>query len=79
MDRPNILVIMSDQMKATGSHLYGNPNCETPSLERMSREGVRFENAFTPHPLCVPARCALWTAQFPHYNGSRRNETWISR
>jgi len=75
MERPNILVIMSDQMKATASHLYGNPFCRTPHLERLAGEGVLFEQAFTPHPLCVPARVALWTGQYPHTNGARRNET----
>ena len=75
MDRPNVIVIMADQMKATASHLYGSTFCETPGLRRMADEGVLFRNAFTPHPLCVPARCGLWTAQFPHSNGCRRNET----
>ena len=74
-DQPNIVVIMSDQMKATASHLYGNPFCETPSLARMADEGVLYENAITPHPLCVPARVSLWTSQYPHSHGSRRNET----
>ena len=40
MDRPNVLVVMCDQMKATASHLYGNPFCETPSMGRLAREGV---------------------------------------
>jgi len=75
MARPNVLVIMSDQMKATASHLWGSTFCETPSLGRMADEGVLFSNAVTPHPLCVPARCALWTSQYPHANGCRRNET----
>lgn len=75
MSLPNILLIMSDQMKATASHLWGNPFCETPSLARLSREGVRFEHAISPHPLCVPARVSLWTGQYPHTHGARRNET----
>lgn len=74
-DRPNVLVIMTDQQKATASHLYGNPTCETPQLARLAREGVRYHHAFTPHPLCVPARIAFWTGQYPHQHGGRRNET----
>ncbi len=74
-DRPNIIVIMSDQMKATASHLYGNTFCETPSLARLADDGVLYENAFTPHPLCVPARVSLWTSQYPHSHGARRNQT----
>jgi arylsulfatase A-like enzyme len=74
-DLPNVLVIMADQLKATASHLYGNTFCETPALARLAREGVLFEHAFTPHPLCVPARVSLWTSQYPHSHGSRRNQT----
>ena len=35
-DRPNILVIMTDQQRATASHLYGNTFCQTPSMERLA-------------------------------------------
>lgn len=73
--QPNIVVIMTDQQKATASHLYGNPNCVTPNLERLANEGVRYEYAYTPHPLCMPARVSFWTGQYPHNHGSRRNET----
>lgn len=76
-DRPNILVIMTDQQKATASHLYGNTFCSTPSMERLAGEGVLFEHAITPHPLCVPARISFWTSQFPHSHGGRRNETMM--
>ena len=77
MPGPNIIVIMTDQQRATASHLYGNGFCETPAMARLAEDGVLFENAFTPHPLCVPARVSLWTSQFPHAHGGRRNETWM--
>ncbi len=75
MDKPNVIVIMADQLKATASSVYGNSFCETPSIERLANEGVLYKNAFTPHPLCVPARISLWASQFPHTHGGRRNET----
>ena len=75
MNLPNIIVIMSDQMKATASHLYGSSFCQTPSLERLADQGVLFKHAVTPHPLCVPARISFWTSQYPHTHGGRRNET----
>ena len=74
---PNVLVIMTDQHKATASHLYGNAFCETPSMARLADEGVLYDQAFTPHPLCVPARVSLWTSQYPHSHGGRRNQTWM--
>ncbi|MDP6983203.1 MAG: sulfatase-like hydrolase/transferase [Candidatus Latescibacteria bacterium] len=71
----NTIVIMVDQMKATASHLYGNTFCKTPSLGRLADEGVLFQHAVTPHPLCMPARVSFWTSQFPHSHGGRRNQT----
>ena len=53
--RPNAVIVMVDQMKATASHLYGRHGIVTPGLERLAKLGVRYENATTPHPLCVPA------------------------
>jgi arylsulfatase A-like enzyme len=73
--QPNILVIMTDQQKATASALYGNPFCPTPHLARLAQDGVLYERAYTPHPLCMPARVSLWTGQWPHSHGGRRNET----
>jgi len=77
VDRPNVLILMTDQQKATSSHLYGNAFCRTPSLERLAARGVLYERAFTPHPLCVPARVSFWTSQYPHDHGARRNETFM--
>ena len=77
MDRknlPNVILIMTDQQKASASHLYGSSFCRTPALERLAQEGVICEQAFTPQPLCVPARIALWTGQYPHTHGARTNE-----
>ncbi|NKB69205.1 MAG: sulfatase-like hydrolase/transferase [Candidatus Latescibacteria bacterium] len=74
-DRPNVLVVMSDQQKATASHLYGNTFCQTPSMERLANDGVLYDHAITPHPLCMPARVSFWSGQFPHSHGGRRNET----
>ena len=75
MPAPNVIIIMSDQMKATASHLYGSTFCQTPSLERMANEGILYKHAVTPHPLCVPCRISFWTSQFPHSHGGRRNQT----
>ncbi len=76
--QPNILVIMTDQQKATASHLYGNRFCTTPNMQRLAEEGVLYQHAITPHPLCMPARVSFWTGKYPHQHGSRRNETPMS-
>ena len=72
---PNVLFIMADQMKASILRMYSEIGIETPALERLAGEGVRFEHAITPHPLCVPARTSVMTGRYPHSTGCRRNET----
>ena len=79
MEKPNVVVIMTDQMKANALHLYGNEFCIAPNLQRLADVGVLYENAFTPHPLCVPARISFWTSQYPHQHGCRRNQTLIKK
>ena len=66
---------MADQMKASILRMYSEIGIETPGLERLASEGVRFEHVITPHPLCVPARTSVMTGRYPHSTGCRRNET----
>jgi arylsulfatase A-like enzyme len=68
---------MCDELKATALGLYGNPTLHTPSLERLARQGILYRYAFTPHPLCVPARVAMWTGRYPHATGARTNQTFL--
>lgn len=77
MKTPNVIFIMADQLKASALGVYGNQACPTPNLQRLAGEGVVFEHAVTPHPLCVPARVAFWTARYPHQTGCRRNQTFM--
>ena len=59
---PNVVWIVADQMKWSALRMYSEIGIETPSLERLAAEGVRFEHAITPHPLCAPARVSIMTA-----------------
>jgi arylsulfatase A-like enzyme len=72
--RPNILVLMTDQQKASAIRMYGNPDVPTPALEALAARGIRYDQCYTPHPLCVPARVSLWTGRYPHQHGARTNE-----
>ena len=74
-EHQNIIFIIADQLKATALRMYSDIGIETPALERLASEGVRYENAVTPHPLCVPARTSMMTSRYPHSTGCRRNET----
>ena len=74
-DSYNVIFIMADQMKATSSNLYSRMGVETPNLKSIAQDGVLFNNAVTPHPLCVPARISIMSSRYPHTTGCRRNET----
>lgn len=62
-NRPNILFIVSDQMTAALTGVYGHPVVQTPSLERLAEKGVRFDAAYTPFPLCSPGRACIMTGR----------------
>jgi len=64
--RPNILIFFADQLRADALGCYGNPVCQTPHLDALAASGVAFENAFTPNPICVPARASLTTGNYSH-------------
>lgn len=76
--RPNVVFIMTDQQKATAIDLYGGP-VKTPNLARIVAEGILYEQCYTPHPLCVPARVSFWTGRWPHSHGARTNEIPMPR
>ncbi|MCP4397224.1 MAG: sulfatase-like hydrolase/transferase, partial [bacterium] len=65
MSRPNILFIHSDQHRFDCLGVNGNPLLKTPALDQLAEHGMNFLNAFTPIPLCVPARNCLLHGQWP--------------
>jgi arylsulfatase A-like enzyme len=70
-DRPNILFVIADQQQAAPLE-PGHP-CRMPNLERLAAQGVRFDRAYTPCPLCLPARVSLMTGVYPHTHGLVEN------
>jgi choline-sulfatase len=60
----NILLIMADQLVPFLTGAYGHPVVKTPHLDRLVERGVRFDAAYTPCPLCAPARAALMTGKY---------------
>ena len=60
-DRPNLLFIMPDQMRHDFLSCYGAPHVSTPNIDRIAAEGIRYDQAYSLHPVCVPARCSLLT------------------
>ncbi len=67
--KPNILLILTDQHHHGYLGCLGHPNLRTPSIDRLATESVIFSNAYTPSPVCGPARASLLTGQYPQVNG----------
>lgn len=71
---PNVLLIVSDDLTAClGS--YGNEVCQTPHLDRLAREGVRFERAYCQYPVCGPSRASFMSGLYPHTTMMLRNSS----
>lgn len=64
MNKPNILVIMSDEHDPAVSGCYGDPIAQTPNLDRLAAEGVTFDACYTTSPLCVPARLSFTAGKY---------------
>lgn len=77
--KPNIIFILSDQQRWDTCGCYGQHLNVTPHLDKMAREGVRFDHAFTCQPVCGPARSSLQTGKYPAKVGTYRNDIYLPR
>lgn len=62
---PNIVVIMADDLGWMDLHCQGNERLDTPSLDKLASEGMRFTSAYAAAPVCSPTRAAMMTGQSP--------------
>jgi arylsulfatase A-like enzyme len=67
--RPNIVFIMSDDHAAQAVGAYGSRLLRTPNIDRLAREGMRFDRAFSTNAICTPSRAAILTGKYAHING----------
>jgi arylsulfatase len=67
--KPDVLLIMPDQMRGDCLSIVGHPVVTTPHLDELARQGALFRRAFTTIPSCIPARYALLTGLFPQTSG----------
>lgn len=73
LKRPNILFIMSDDHANNAVSCYGSPLIQTPNIDRIGREGIRFDQSFVTNSICSPSRAVLLTGKYSHLNGLRDN------
>lgn len=67
-ERPSILLIMSDDHAAHAMGCYGSVINETPNLDRIANEGMRFDNCFCTNSICTPSRATILTGTYNHVN-----------
>jgi arylsulfatase A-like enzyme len=62
--RPNVVIIVADDMGYSDPSIYGNQNMSTPAIDSIGREGVKFTNGYVTAPLCSPSRAGLITGRY---------------
>jgi len=66
---PNIIFIMTDDHASHALSCYGSKINKTPNLDRIAREGMRFDNCFCTNSICAPSRAVILTGKYSHLNG----------
>ena len=74
--RPNIIVIMTDQQRADTIGAWGYDHMVTPHMDRLVAEGTSFRQAFCPGATCVASRAAIFTGMYPHTTGTYSFDHW---
>ncbi|HRK30983.1 MAG TPA: sulfatase [Tepidisphaeraceae bacterium] len=74
-DRPNILFIMTDDHAYQAIGAYGSNRNETPNIDRMAAEGIRFDRCYVTNSICSPSRATILTGRYSHKNGVPDNRT----
>jgi len=68
----NILFILADDLGYNGLHCYGNPWLETPNIDKLAQDGMKFTNGLAAYPTCQPSRMAILSGQYgPRTSGYR--------
>ncbi|MBL7189199.1 MAG: sulfatase [Phycisphaerae bacterium] len=68
-ERPNVILVLTDDHRFDAMGFMGHPFLETPHMDRMAREGVHLANAFVTTSLCSPSRASILTGQYAHNHG----------
>ena len=73
-ERPNIVMIISDDQAWTDYGFLGHPQIRTPHLDRLARESVVFERGYVPTALCRPSLMSMITGRYAHQHGVTGND-----
>jgi arylsulfatase A-like enzyme len=76
--RPHVVLFMADDLSWHDCGAYGARDVRTPNIDRLAREGMRFEAAVAPSPTCTPSRSAIYTGLYPFRNGAHANHSIVN-
>jgi arylsulfatase A-like enzyme len=79
-DKPNIILLFADDLTTQAISAYQHPLklLQTPGMDRLANEGMRFDRAVVPNSICGPSRAVILTGKYSHLNGFVRNgNSWL--
>ncbi|MCF6332750.1 MAG: arylsulfatase [Draconibacterium sp.] len=79
IDKPNIIFILADDMGYADIGCYGSKKIETPNIDQLAKEGMRFTQYYSGSAVCAPSRCVLLTGKHSGHSDVRNNNPWGSR
>ena len=77
-NRPNILIIHADQHRYDCLGAYGNPDIQTPHIDKLSSDGRLYHNSFSSYPVCTPSRYSLLCGQYVRQHGGWTNRCTLA-
>ncbi|HEY0668668.1 MAG TPA: sulfatase [Sphingobacteriaceae bacterium] len=72
-DKPNIIIIMADDLDSRQLSCYGGQNLRTPNIDALASEGLKFNQMITSEAMCIPTRASLFTGLYPVRHGAYQN------
>lgn len=73
VERPNILLVMTDQQSHNAFSAAGNPHLRTPAMDSLAARGAVFTETYCAYPVCSPSRSSVFTSRMPHETGVEEN------
>ncbi|QIP17361.1 sulfatase [Spirosoma aureum] len=73
VSKPNVIIIMADDLDSQQLSCYGGKNLNTTHIDRLAKEGLKFNQIYTSEAMCVPTRASLFTGLYPVRHGSFQN------
>ena len=76
--KPNIIVFLADDLNQKDLGCYGNTDVQTPHMDQLAEEGMRFTRAYAASSMCTPSRAVMFTGLYPYKNGAQMNHFTVN-